>query len=69
MFVNKLFTYLVYTYFKKGCFNMKSWTLYFQMKTKMLADFQICITKPLKDLFERKSGYNTQSLTHHACFL
>ena len=52
MFVNKLFTYLVYTYFKKRCFNMKSWTLYFQMKTKMLADFQICITQPLKDLFE-----------------
>ena len=32
----------------KRCFNAKSSTYYFQMKTKILADFQICINVPLK---------------------
>ena len=48
MFVNKLFTYpRVHTSESKRCFNVKSSTYYFHMKTKILADFQICITVPL----------------------
>ena len=31
----------------KGCFNAKSLTYYFYMKTNILADFQICISIPL----------------------
>ena len=47
MFVNKLFTYftLHIPKNKKG-FNVKSST-YFQMKTKILGDLQICINIPL----------------------
>ena len=40
MFVNKLFTYLT-------CFNLKSSTCYFHVKTKILADFQIYVNVPL----------------------
>ena len=48
MFLNKLFTYLTCAYLKnKRCFNVKSLTFYFHMKTKTLADFQICISLPL----------------------
>ena len=48
MFVDKLFTYLACKYLKiKRCFNMKSSTYYFHKKTKILADFQICISVPL----------------------
>ena len=36
----------MYPCFKK-CFNVKSSTYYFHMKTKILADFQICISLPL----------------------
>ena len=32
----------------KGCFNGKSPTYYFHIRTKILADFQICISVPLK---------------------
>ena len=32
----------------KRCFNVKSSTYCFHMKTKILADFQICISVPLK---------------------
>ena len=31
----------------KMCFNTKSSTYYFHMKTKLLTDFQICISVPL----------------------
>ena len=44
---NKLFTYLSCAYLKK-CFNLKSSTYYFHMNTKILADFQICISVTLK---------------------
>ena len=48
MYVNKLFTYLSADISKsERCFNVKSSTYYFHMKTKILADFQICITVPL----------------------
>ena len=29
------------------CYNVKSSTFYFDMKTKILADFKICISVPL----------------------
>ena len=49
MFVNKLFTYpRVHTSESKRCFNVKSSTYYFHMKTNILVDFQICISVPLK---------------------
>ena len=32
----------------KRCFNVKYSTYYFHMKTKILADFQICISLPLR---------------------
>ena len=32
----------------KRCFNVKSSTYYFHMKKKILADFQICISVPLR---------------------
>ena len=32
----------------KRCFNVKFPTCYFHMKTKILADFQICISVPLR---------------------
>ena len=52
MFVNQPFTYLTCTYLKsKGRSNVKSSTYYFHMKTKIFADFQICISVPLSNLF------------------
>ena len=50
MFVNKLFTYLTCANFKSRCFNVKSSLHYYHMKAKILADFQICISVPLKEL-------------------
>ena len=49
MFVNKLFTYLTCAYLRKSkrCFNVKSSTYYFHVKTKISADFQTCISVPL----------------------
>ena len=47
MFVNKTFTHLTCAESKR-CFNVKSSIYYFHMKTKILADFQICISVPLK---------------------
>ena len=46
MFVNKLFTF-AHISKSKRCFNVKSSTYHFHMKTKILADFQICISIPL----------------------
>ena len=43
MFVNKLFSK------SKRCSSLKSSTYYFHMKIKILADFQICISAPLKE--------------------
>ena len=34
----------------KSCFNVKSSTYYFYMKTKILADFQICISATLRQI-------------------
>ena len=44
MFVNKLWTHISNS---KRCFDVKSSTSYFHVKTKILADFQICISVPL----------------------
>ena len=51
MFVNKLFTNLTCVYLKKKkeCVNVKSSTSYFHMKRKILADFQIDISVPLRE--------------------
>ena len=50
MFTSKLFTYLTRLHISKSktCFNVKFPTYYFHMKTKILADFQICINVPLR---------------------
>ena len=48
MFVNKFFTYSrAHISKNKRCFNVKSSTYYFHMKTKILTNFQICISVPL----------------------
>ena len=51
MFVNKLFTYLGRAYLSisesKMCYNVIPSVHYFYAKTKMLADFQICVSVPL----------------------
>ena len=41
----------------KGDFNVKSSTYYFHMKTKILADFQTCISVPLKLLYPRWKNF------------
>ena len=38
----------------KMCFDVKSSTYHFHMTTKMLADFHICISAPLKQIFWKK---------------
>ena len=53
MFLKNLFTYFTCAYLKKYkvfCYNVKSSTYYFHMKTKLLADFEICISVPLSDV-------------------
>ena len=49
MFVNKL-TYTSRSHISKckRCFSVKSLTYYFHVKTKLLAEFQICISVPLE---------------------
>ena len=49
MFVNKLsHTSHVHISERKRCFNVKPLTYYCHAKTKVLADFQICISIPLE---------------------
>ena len=49
MFVNELLTYLTCAYLKQyKVFNVKSSTYYFHMMIKVLTDFEICISIPLK---------------------
>ena len=63
MFVKKFFTYLIsqaHISESKRCVNVKSSTYYFLMKTKILADFQICISVSLieynvRNIFLEKS--------------
>ena len=47
MFVKKLLT-RAHISKSKMCFHVKSLTYYFYMKTKILPNFQICISVPLK---------------------
>ena len=48
MFVNKLFTYLAFLSQKvKGVLMRNFLYIYFHMKTKIVEDFQICISVPL----------------------
>ena len=64
MFVKKRFWYLT-----GACFNVKFSTYYFHMKGKALAEFQICISVPLRLIFDhppkwwqsgRKEGKKTE---------
>ena len=49
MFVNKHFTYSgVHISQSKRCYNVIPSVHYFLVKTKLLTDFQICISIPLK---------------------
>ena len=48
MFVNKLIS-PAHISESKMCFNVKSPAYFFHMKTKILADFQICISVPLNE--------------------
>ena len=57
----------------KRCFNVKSSTLYFHMKTKILADFQICISVPLSCKIMQKKNFFDKCLLfpwlNWICFL
>ena len=53
MFLKKPFTYLTCAYLiNKRCFDVKSSTYYFPMDTKILEDFQVCISVSLSTLFK-----------------
>ena len=55
MFVNKLFSHISRAHISKikRCFNVKSSTYNFYMKTKILEDFEICISVPLSGGIKR----------------
>ena len=59
MFVNKHIS-RAHISKSKRCFNVKSSTYYFHMKTKILADFQICISVPLTELWKVRLVYGRQ---------
>ena len=61
MFVNKLFTYLIWAYLLKRFFNVKSSTC-FHMKTKIMADFQICKLGSYR-LLKSRSSHQRCSVT------
>ena len=42
----------------KSCFNVKSWAYYFHMKTKILENFQICISVLLKETWKCQRAIN-----------
>ena len=48
MFTNFSYNSRAHISKSKECFNVKSSTYYFHMKTKILGDFQICISIPLR---------------------
>ena len=55
----------------KGIWNVKSSTYYFYMKTKILADFQICISIPLinfKAIVLKKTSVGVHLITDNASF-
>ena len=56
----------------KGVFNMKSLTYYFHIKTRVMADFQICISVPLmaslSPTFQKKLTYLTNFSANNASF-
>ena len=62
MFVNKLFKYLARAYLRKykGYDEILS-EHYIYVKTRMLADFQICISVPLKLGEKKKMAKNTKN--------
>ena len=48
-------------------FNVKSST-YFHMKTKILADFQICVSVPLNQIINRISLEHLANILHDSVF-
>ena len=61
MNVNKLFTIsCVHISKSKRCFSVKSSTNYFHMKTKILVDFQICISVPFKAFSKSNTFFSVQ---------
>ena len=66
MFVNKLVTYLNVGIFSKsnGCFKEKSSTYHFHMEVKILADFEICISVPLRLKQQEKFKTYSQKYIH-----
>ena len=63
MFVNKL-SHISRAHIskRKRCFDVQSLTYYFHAKTKILADFQICISVPLKIIRQFRDIDNHQLL-------
>ena len=59
MFVNKLFIYIMSAC--KRCVNVKSSTYCLHVKTKILADFQICICVTLKVCTEKRNTLKLNS--------
>ena len=45
------FPIFITTFKSKTCFNVRSSTYYFHIKTRILPDFQICISVPSKETF------------------
>ena len=52
----------------KRCFNVKSLTHYFHVKTKIFADFQICIRVPLKICEIAQENNFIKKRLQHRCF-
>ena len=71
MFVNKLFTYLACAYIseRKRCFSVKSPTHHFHLETKILADFQICISISSKEVLLKISNIHRKKIYSGASFL
>ena len=70
MFVNKHFTYFAGPYLKKQkWFIVRVSSSYFHMKTKILADFQICISIPLKCCSSQQIRVESQEFHHPDLFL
>ena len=63
MFVNKYCTYLGgHISESKGCYNLIPSAHYFHLKTKMLADFQVCISVPLSFLCSKEVTKRTNGM-------
>ena len=71
MFVNERFTYPTCAYSEsKRCQNVISWVYYFHANTKILTDFQICISAPFEELktFNSPRGKYECNYLESECF-